>query len=71
MLASYKIEPEPKIVELNVRSDGPLIQDILARLTGRRTVPNILLKVRLGSVVLLLDTISDVYFAGRIDWRFG
>ncbi|KAI0715217.1 hypothetical protein C8Q76DRAFT_617857, partial [Earliella scabrosa] len=42
LLASYKIEREPKIVEFNVRSDGPLIQDILARLTSRRTGPNTL-----------------------------
>ena len=50
LLASYEIEPAPKVIELNVRSDGPLIQAILARLTGRKTVPNVLLKVRLPGI---------------------
>ncbi|KAH9948955.1 thioredoxin-like protein [Amylocystis lapponica] len=44
LLLSYDIDPPPHIVELNLRSDGPIIQTILARLTGRRTVPNILLR---------------------------
>ncbi|OJT15282.1 Glutaredoxin-C2 [Trametes pubescens] len=44
LLASYTLVPAPKIVEINVRSDGPQIQSILARLTGRSTVPNILLQ---------------------------
>ncbi|KAI0949018.1 hypothetical protein AcW1_008734 [Taiwanofungus camphoratus] len=43
LLKSYDIYPPPTIVELNTRSDGPLIQQILLRLTDRRTVPNVLL----------------------------
>ena len=46
LLAFYDISPAPKIVELNMRSDGPQVQGILKRLTGRSTVPNILVKVR-------------------------
>ena len=45
LLASYNITPPPKVVELDIRSDGPQVQAILARLTERNTVPNILLKV--------------------------
>lgn len=45
LLGSYELEPAPKIVELNVRTDGEQLQTMLARLTGRRTVPNVLLKV--------------------------
>ncbi|CDO69141.1 hypothetical protein BN946_scf185042.g43 [Trametes cinnabarina] len=44
LLESYHLTPPPKVVEVNVRSDGPQVQAILARLTGRRTVPNVLLK---------------------------
>lgn len=46
LLAEYNLSPPPKIVEVNTRSDGPQIQAILTRLTGRATVPNIILKVR-------------------------
>ena len=46
LLAFYDISPAPKIIELNMRSDGPQVQGILKRLTGRSTVPNILVKVR-------------------------
>ena len=45
LLTSYDITPPPKVIELNVRSDGPQVQAILARLTKRNTVPNIILKV--------------------------
>lgn len=45
LLHSYELDPPPVVIELNTRSDGPMIQKILARLTGRRTVPNILLQV--------------------------
>ncbi|KAF9816766.1 hypothetical protein IEO21_03928 [Rhodonia placenta] len=44
LLHSYELDPPPVVIELNTRSDGPMIQKILARLTGRRTVPNILLQ---------------------------
>ena len=47
LLEAYEISPAPKIIEVNVRSDGPQIQKILSRVTGRSTVPNILLKVSL------------------------
>lgn len=38
----YEIHPRPFIVELDQREDGPVIQTLLHSLTGRRTVPNIL-----------------------------
>ncbi|KAH9935775.1 glutaredoxin [Fomitopsis serialis] len=43
LLQKYELDPPPHIVELNTRSDGQIIQNILKRLTGRRTVPNILI----------------------------
>jgi len=43
LLGSYMLQPAPVVVELNTRSDGAQIQTILARLTERTTVPNILL----------------------------
>lgn len=35
--------PEPYVVELDINPLGPKLQDLLAHMTGRRTVPNILL----------------------------
>ncbi|KAI0785679.1 thioredoxin-like protein [Abortiporus biennis] len=43
LLATYKLDPPPTIIELNERSDGPIIQSILRRLTNRGTVPNVIL----------------------------
>ncbi|GJE94394.1 glutaredoxin [Phanerochaete sordida] len=44
LLASYNLKPAPTVVELDLRADGPIIQGILGRLTGRRTVPNVILQ---------------------------
>lgn len=33
----------PHVIELDIREDGPALQQALARLTGRRTVPNVFL----------------------------
>ena len=43
LLQKYKIVPEPYVVELDINPLGPKLQDLLAHMTGRRTVPNILL----------------------------
>jgi glutaredoxin len=43
LLEKYKIVPEPFVVELNQHELGPQLQDELLRLTGRRSVPNILI----------------------------
>ncbi|RPD78693.1 glutaredoxin [Lentinus tigrinus ALCF2SS1-7] len=67
LLASYEIEPAPKIIELNVRSDGPQVQAILARLTGRNTVPNILLK---GSSIGGSDDIHQMHEAHKLKRLF-
>ncbi|KAI0363360.1 glutaredoxin [Pilatotrama ljubarskyi] len=63
LLATYDISPPPKIVEVNVRSDGPQVQAILARLTGRSTVPNILLK---GSSIGGSDELHRMHEAHRL-----
>jgi glutaredoxin len=38
----YSIVPAPFVVELDVHPLGPKLQEILAKTTGRTTVPNIL-----------------------------
>ncbi|KAH7088835.1 thioredoxin-like protein, partial [Paraphoma chrysanthemicola] len=43
LLEKYRITPEPYVVELDVNPLGPKLQALLAHMTGRRTVPNILL----------------------------
>ncbi|TCD71268.1 hypothetical protein EIP91_011747 [Steccherinum ochraceum] len=44
LLESYNVSPPPFVVELDTRSDGPVIQAILKRITGRGTVPNVILQ---------------------------
>ncbi|PIL35980.1 hypothetical protein GSI_01640 [Ganoderma sinense ZZ0214-1] len=63
LLTSYDITPAPKVIELNVRSDGPQVQAILARLTGRNTVPNIILK---GSSIGGSDDIAKLHDEHRL-----
>lgn len=50
LLETYHLSPVPTVVELDTRTDGLLIQTILTRLTGRSTVPNIILKVRFETI---------------------
>lgn len=45
LLESYQLKPAPFVVEIDTRSDGPVIQKLLGRLTGRNTVPNVLVWV--------------------------
>ncbi|CAO2654980.1 Nn.00g117130.m01.CDS01 [Neocucurbitaria sp. VM-36] len=43
LLEKYRILPEPYVVELDINPLGEQLQALLAKSTGRRTVPNILL----------------------------
>lgn len=43
LLEKYAIEPAPYVVELDEHELGPQLQDALEKLTGRRTVPNIMI----------------------------
>lgn len=42
LLGKYDIIPQPFVVELDHHPIGSLLQDKLGKMTGRRTVPNIL-----------------------------
>lgn len=42
LLDNYQITPQPSIVELDKHSHGAELQEYLSELTGRHTVPNIL-----------------------------
>ncbi|KAJ5159181.1 uncharacterized protein N7500_008832 [Penicillium coprophilum] len=42
LLEHYSIEPKPLVVELDQHPLGPYLQALLAKRTGRRTVPNVL-----------------------------
>jgi len=44
LLASYDLQPPPKVVEVDIRDDGNTIKHLLTRLTDHRTFPNILLR---------------------------
>jgi len=44
LLEKYIIDPAPYVVELDKHELGPQLQAKLADLTGRRTVPNVLIQ---------------------------
>jgi glutaredoxin len=46
LLEEYTIVPSPFVVELDLHPLGPKLQDCLAKNTGRRTVPNVLVNGR-------------------------
>ena len=46
LLEKYTIVPAPYVVELDIHPLGPGLQEALARSTGRRTVPNVLVSGR-------------------------
>ncbi|KII92560.1 hypothetical protein PLICRDRAFT_172636 [Plicaturopsis crispa FD-325 SS-3] len=41
LLETYSLRPQPKIVEVDLRDDGPLLKSILTRLSSRATFPNV------------------------------
>jgi glutaredoxin len=43
LLEKYRIVPAPHVVELDQHPLGQKLQALLAHMTGRRTVPNVLL----------------------------
>ena len=43
LLEKYAIVPEPHVVELDQHPLGPKLQSALEKMTGRRTVPNIMI----------------------------
>ncbi|EIN11418.1 glutaredoxin [Punctularia strigosozonata HHB-11173 SS5] len=63
LLESYKLVPPPKVVEVDLRGDGTTIQTILGRLTGRRTVPNVVLK---GNSIGGSDDIHALHAQGKL-----
>lgn len=46
LLDLYDISPAPYVVELDLHELGPGLQSLLERMTGRRTVPNVLVNGR-------------------------
>lgn len=46
LLEKYKILPPPYVVELDIHPLGPQLQAYLGELTGRKTVPNVLINAK-------------------------
>jgi glutaredoxin len=59
----YKIVPEPFVVELNEHEIGSDLQQLLGQLTGRRTVPNVLIK---GKSIGGGDDIEQLHLSGAL-----
>ncbi|WWD16218.1 glutaredoxin [Kwoniella shandongensis] len=67
ILGEYHLSPAPFIIELDQRSDMEHLQNLLQRLTGRRTVPNILLDfTSIGGA----DDITLLHAEGGLQRRF-
>ncbi|KAH7108357.1 glutaredoxin [Auriculariales sp. MPI-PUGE-AT-0066] len=64
LLASFSLDPAPLIFELDLREDGREIQDLLFTLTGRGTVPNVIVG---GQSIGGADDIAALHAAGRLE----
>lgn len=79
MLEKYIIDPAPYVVELDQHPIGAGIQAHLATLTGRRTVPNVLINAvsigggddiaKLDSEKTLVDKIQELGGKKMLDVR--
>ncbi|KAF2754458.1 glutaredoxin [Pseudovirgaria hyperparasitica] len=63
LLDLYKITPPPHVVELDQHELGPGLQDALAKMTNRKTVPNILIN---GLSIGGGDDIKTLHQDGKI-----
>ncbi|CUS14865.1 unnamed protein product [Tuber aestivum] len=62
-LNAYKIVPTPYVVELDNHPHGSELQDLLAKQTGRRTVPNIMIS---GKSIGGNDDVQQLEKDGRL-----
>lgn len=67
LLNKYSITPEPYVVELDVHQLGRQIQDRLAKMTGRKTVPNIMINGKsIGGADDITELDNDGELVGKI-----
>ncbi|TFK54542.1 thioredoxin-like protein [Heliocybe sulcata] len=59
LLETYKLSPPPKIIEVDLRSDAGILKQLLGRLTGRSTFPNVLLTRRMDG--MSIGGSDDIY----------
>lgn len=59
----YDITPPPYVVELDTHTLGQGLQSALERLTGRRTVPNVLIN---GMSIGGGDDVEDLHVSGEL-----
>lgn len=63
LLDIYKITPPPYVVELDEHELGPQLQAQLGQMTGRRTVPNVLIN---GKSIGGGDDVQELHDSGRL-----
>lgn len=63
LLSTYKILPEPYVVELDLHPLGPQLQATLKGMTHRGTVPNILVQ---GRSIGGGDDIQELHESGKL-----
>jgi len=67
LLETYKLTPPPKIIEVDLRSDAGILKQLLGRLTGRTTFPNVLLTRKIdGMSIGGSDDIHELHENGEL-----
>ncbi|KAK8231601.1 thioredoxin-like protein [Phyllosticta capitalensis] len=64
LLEEYSIKPAPYVVELDIHPLGSAIQTALAKSTGRRTVPNVLIN---GRSIGGGDDVEALHLKGKLE----
>ncbi|KIY44552.1 glutaredoxin, partial [Fistulina hepatica ATCC 64428] len=59
----YELTPPPKIIEVDLRSDGAQLKQLLGRLTNHSTFPNILVQ---GKSVGGSDDLHALHYRGEL-----
>ncbi|KAF8520483.1 thioredoxin-like protein [Hysterangium stoloniferum] len=67
LLDRYDLKPAPKIVEVDLRSDGGVVKQLLIRLTDRGTFPNIILH---GKSLGGYDDLQQLHESGALEKEF-
>jgi len=63
LIERYNVQPQPLIIEVDLRDDADVIKAQLHRLTGRATFPNIIIQARsIGGS----DDIEELHDAGLL-----
>ncbi|KAH6914429.1 thioredoxin-like protein, partial [Coprinopsis sp. MPI-PUGE-AT-0042] len=64
LLESYRIQPPPKVIEVDTREDGQIIKNLLTRLTAHSTFPNVIIQ---GRSIGGSDSLQSLHASGELE----